>query len=213
VSAAKGKRTSWRKSRAKVKEEWQPPKSPPPDARLTNAYLADAREQIPPSDKKGRRRQLEARQDLLTLYREQLIEKERMTREAIKIDPSPDDQASWKRQQILERAHGVVDLQLRTFFEELSLLIWRSEDPVATLQTLLRGERTRGSPRGKNDYRDFLIAAKVAGRMLRGERRDDACAAVADKFRLSWHAVLNIYKRRDILETKAQLEWDRSRRG
>ena len=96
---------------------------------------------------------------------------------------SDDDVSRMRRQQILQQANRVVDPQLRRFFDELSLRIWRSADPVATLQALLYGESARGAPRGNHAYRDFFIGAKVAWRMRHGQKRDAACAAVAER---SW---------------------------
>jgi uncharacterized protein (DUF2267 family) len=211
--SAGGKKTTRRKSRAKAPPKgWQAPDSPPPSDLLTDAYLSHARAQISGLDTDARQRQLEARRALATLYRVQLIEKERLTREVIEADAQMGDDAHWiKRQQILQQANRAVDPQLRLFFDDLSLRIWRSDDPVATAQALLYGEPARGAPSGNHDYRDFLIAAKVAHRMHRKEKREDACAAVARKLNLSPGTVLNIYKkRRNKSETKVQLNmWER----
>jgi hypothetical protein len=104
----------------------------------------------------------------------------------------------------VQQATQAVDPRLSVFFAGLCDQIWRSDDPVTTLQALLCDEARRGAPR-KYEYRDFLIAAEVAGRMDCGEKRDAACRDVADQFGLSRDAVLNIYKRRDKQEVKAQL--------
>jgi hypothetical protein len=160
----------------------------------------------------GRRQQLAARRSLASIYRAQLTEKERLTREAIEVDArtSDDDPARMRRQQNLRQAARVVDPRLRLFFDEPSLRIWRSDDPVATVQAFLYGEPTRGAPSGKHEYRDFLIAAKVAWRMGRGQRRDAICKSVGDEFGLSRDTVLNIYKKRNKFETEVQLNmWER----
>jgi len=211
VSAAGGKKATRRKSRAKAQKGWQAPDSPPPNSLLIPVYLLHARSQIAESDIAGRRRQLEARQSLASIYRAQLIEKERLTREVIEADAQMSDDAHWmKRQQILRQANRAVDPRLRLFFDELSLRIWRSDDPVATVQALLYGEPARGAPSGNHDYRDFLIAAKVVERMRRGETRDAACAAVGGEILLSRDAVLKIYKSRNKSETEVQLNmWKR----
>jgi hypothetical protein len=211
VSAAGGKKPTRRRSRAKARKGWQAPDSPPPDSLLIPVYLLHARSQMAESDIVGRRRQLEARQSLASIYRAQLIEKERLTREVIEADAQMSDDAHWiNRQQILRQANRAVDPRLRLFFDELSLQIWRSDDPVATFQALLYGEPARGAPSGSHDYRDFLIAAKVAYRMRRREKRDAACAAVGREIPLSRDAVLNIYKKRNKFETEVQLNmWER----
>jgi hypothetical protein len=210
LNAARAKKTTRRKSRAKARKDWQAPDSPPPESWRIDAYLLDAREQIAESDIKGRPRQLEARRALAALYRTQLIEQERLIREANEAAWPRDAQVSEyaaygiKRQHKLRQAAQVVDPRLKLFFDELSLLIWRSGDPLATVQALLYGEPARGAPR-KYEYRNFLMATKVADRMLRGEKRDAACKSVADEFGLSSDAVLNIYKTRNKPETTIQL--------
>lgn len=207
--SAGGEKTTRRKSRAKAPPHgWQAPDSPPPSNLLVDAYLSDARAQIGGLDTDARQRQLEARRALATLYRVQLIGKERLTQEAIEADALMSDDAGrqMKRQRILQQANRAVDARLRLFFDELSLRIWRSDDPVATVQALLYGEPTRGTPSGNHEYRDFLIAATVAFRMRRGETRDAACAAIACELNRSFDTVLSIYKkRRDKPETKVQL--------
>jgi hypothetical protein len=213
LSAAGGKKANRRKSRAKAQKGWQAPDGPQPDNKLIPVYLLHAGSQIDESDIAGRRRQLAARQSLASIYRAQLIEKERLTREVIESDAqmSDDNAHRVKRQETLQRANGAVDPRLRPFFDELSLRIWRSDDPVTTVQALLYGEPARGAPRGNHDYRDFMIAATVARRMRRGEKRDAACAAVAEGIPLlSRETVLKIYKKRNKFETEVQLNmWER----
>jgi len=199
-----------RKSRAKALNGWQAPGRPPPDTQL---LLLHASSRIAESDTAGRRQQLEARRALATLYRAQLIEGEQLRREVIEADAQMGGDAAWrmKRQQLLQQAYHTVDPQLRPFLDGLSLQIWSSDNPVATLQALLYGEPTRGKPSGNHDYRDFVIAAKVAYRMRRGEKRDAACAAVAQEpGSPGTDAVLNIYKKRNDIETKVQVNiWER----
>ena len=202
------KKTSPRKSRAKeVRENWQPPDRPPPDSLLIEAYLSDARAQIADTDIDGQRRQLEARRALPTLYRAQLLERDRLAARANEVARAhdPNNFANWQSEQkLMQQADKAVDPRLKFFFATLSDQVWRSEDPVTALQILLSVKAGRGAPR-KYEYRDFLIATEVAGRMYRREKRDAAVKAVADQFRLGCDAVLNIYKRRNKREVKAQL--------
>ena len=206
--SAGGKKTTRRKSRAKARKGWQAPESPPPDNLLIDAYLSDARAQISGLDTDARQRQLEARRALATLYRAQLLERDRLARSANEIARAhdPDDVANWQSdlKLIVQQADKAVDPRLKGFFAGLSDQIWRSDDPVTTLRVLLCGVAIRGAPR-KHEYRDFLVATAVVGRIHYGEKRDVACGKVADQFGLSSAAVLNIYKRRDKREVKAQL--------
>ena len=201
--SAGGKKTTGRKSRAKARKGWQAPDSPPPSNLLIDAYLSDARAQINGLDTDARQRQLKARRALATLYRVQLLERDQLARKANEVARAhdPDDIAHW---QFVQQADKAVDPRLKVFFAGLSDQIWRSDDPITTLRVLLCDVAIRGAPR-KYEYRDLLIAAEVAGRIHLGEKRDATCGKVADHFGLSSDAVLNIYKRRDKREVKAQL--------
>jgi hypothetical protein len=207
VSAAGGKKATRRKSRAKAQKGWQAPDSPPPSKLLVDAYLSDACAQSG-LETDARQCQLEARKALATLYRAQLLERDRLARKANEVARAhdPSDVDNWQSEQklIAQQAAKAVDPRLKVFFAGLSDQIWRSDDPVTTLRVLLCGVAIRGATRKYGD-RDFLIAAEVAGRIHHGEKRDAACGKVSDQFRLSPEAVLNIYKRRDKREVKAQL--------
>jgi len=206
--SAGGKKTTGRKSRAKARKGWQAPDSPPPSNLLIDAYLSDARAQINGLDTDARQRQLKARRALATLYRVQLLERDQLARKANEVARAhdPNDVANWQSEQklIVQQADKAVDPRLKVFFAGLSHQIWRSDDPITTLRVLLCDVAIRGAPR-KYEYRDLLIAAEVAGRIHLGEKRDATCGKVADHFGLSSDAVLNIYKRRDKREVKAQL--------
>ena len=150
-----------------------------------------------------------SRQALVTIYRKQLIERDRLARKANEIARVSNlrDLAKLDAEQklIAQQAAKAVDPRLKNFFAVLSSQIWRAEDPAGTLQILLCASPIRGAPR-RYEYRDFVIATKVAGRMNSGETRDSAVAAVAAEFNMGSDAVLNIYKRRNKVEVQLQLE-------
>jgi hypothetical protein len=203
--SAGGKKAARRKSRAKAPPKgWQAPDSPPPSDLFIDAYLSKARAQISGLDTDARQRRHEAHRALVALHRVQLLKRDQLALRANEVARALGENWQSEQKLIAQQADKAVDPRLKVFFADLSNQIWRSDDPVTTLQALLCDATIRGAPR-KNEYRDFLIATEVAGRMHHGEKRDATCAEVGDRLNLSTEAVLNIYKRRDKKEIKAQL--------
>jgi hypothetical protein len=199
-----------RKSRSKTTGKWAAPPDLPPSPDRLGLYLLDARQPFGDTESEAEEQRIAAVGALAILYRQQSLERLRLIREArdefAEADPMKADFNERKvaYEASIARGNRAVDPRLQQFLEDASDEIWRSIDPVAALTRFLNGTAKRGAKR-KYAYRDFRIATEVAGRMLKGEKRDAACEAVACEFQLGCDAVLNIYKRRDKVKVKVQL--------